>query len=1163
MFFKQNLITFSLYVLSTFVFISLMNEPTQSVLLWPAVGVGVVTALVWGVRVLPALYFAELTISLFLFPHNNHNFQLKEILINQLFIAVSLIRFYLGAYLFKYFIGYPNALISYRSILKFSLWVAPLSTLITTSLYEFTRYFIGFSHTIINFNHFLDWWFGDYLGLLIFAPLTLIFIGQPKSIWKPRLFTVGIPIVCILLFVTIIYNKTHRDVKKNLIEDLHIKKEILATKMNQYSQWTNNFVNGTLMHLLPNDNNKFRLTQYLKSLEETKDNRYNAVILISNGIRNNYKTSDISDTAYNNILKYNFEAYLQDKIDSGENLADTHYIKELNQYLIIFKFKKSDEESYFIVTFNFLDYLKQQIERYNLQHVKFNLSLEHSKQNLQLITSQEKLPDPIIQENISIHFYHEDWTLSLLPTNRFFIQNQTQLNSLIAKLSLLFAGLIGIMLLIITGKTTLTDIQVKERTLELDFQSKELKNSKIQYQNLIEQHPVVLWRLNVSTNIMSYISSKVQNLYGYPLNDWLTVENFWNDQIHIDDQEKVRTTIEYSLKNNTPFELEYRFIKANGSIAWIKDVININKDKNFKTQLVGLMIDITETRDAKEKQSISESKYRTLFKHAIDPLVIINLDDNSIKDSNDKAVALFGLNNISGNVSLADFSPILQPDGSNSRKKLRKIYRELFKNKSMKFEWYMLNRKHQEIICKIELVLLPEQNLNIMLANINDITEKKTHEKKINQLAYYDNLTKLPNREYFYSKFEYFHQRAKEQQLFGTLIFLDLDRFKLLNDSLGHQTGDELLKMVAERIKNVTKKNDFSARLGGDEFIIMTKKLGKSIESTLETSLVKSELILEALNEPYQLENYEHFITPSIGISIFPSGNTTIDQIIHQADIAMYASKEKGKNTITIYRDQMVKKVGERLIIEKAIRQGFDNNEFQLYYQPQINIDNEIFSVEALLRWERTTELNINTENLIETIEQIGLTHELGYWVFDKACAQLEQWQLQGHAIKSVAINVSAKQFHQALFTEQIKSVIQSYNINPSQIVLELTEAVIIEDMVALINKLNELKEYGIRTSLDDFGTGYSSLAYLKHLPIDQLKIDKMFIHDLSFDKSSQHIVKTIIELAKSMEIELIAEGIEIKEQFEILKNLGCVNFQGFYFSKAKTANQIFDKSES
>lgn len=273
----------------------------------------------------------------------------------------------------------------------------------------------------------------------------------------------------------------------------------------------------------------------------------------------------------------------------------------------------------------------------------------------------------------------------------------------------------------------------------------------------------------------------------------------------------------------------------------------------------------------------------------------------------------------------------------------------------------------------------------------------------------------------------------------------------------------------------------------------------------------------------------------------------------------MYSSKEKGKNTITIYQDNMDRLVSHRLKFEKAIRLAFENNEFELYYQPQVNENGEIEAVEALLRWEKLRSFNKNIEELIEAIEEIGLTHELRHLVFEKACSQLKAWQDESRPVKSVAINVTAKQFHQNFFIEQVRTVVESYHLKPSQIVLELTEQAIIEDVNGMINKLTLLKEYGIRTSLDDFGTGYSSLAYLKQLPIDQLKIDKMFIKDVTENESSHHIVKTIINLAQLMQIELVAEGIETNVHYEILKNLGCKQFQGYYFSRPLPSEKLFN----
>ncbi|MBL4661510.1 MAG: EAL domain-containing protein [Alcanivoracaceae bacterium] len=1148
MYLKKNLITFSFYFVITFIVISLMKEPTQAITVWPAVGIGIIVALVWGYKVIPALYFAELGIGLLLYPHPLETYSLLDFATSNAFIFAGIFRCYLGAFLIKYFIGYPNSLISYQSILKFFLIIGTLSTFISTILYSLIKYLLNLIELTSFRLNFLDWWSGDLLGFIIFAPFTMIFISQPKSIWRPRYLTVGLPVIFSFLSVIFIYNKTyHNDIGRTSV-NLKIKSELLTTKINQQMNWMGDFSNNLPIHFSPSID-----TQLDFLLDNNKNIK--AIIVIQHGedILIKLAKKNHVPTRLAVLESFDFDKLIAEK----QNLLhSTHYVKELGEFINIFDLNNKSIK--LIIIGNISELFGDLLSKYDLDQVEVLIDLNNNSEAIILQKRTGLLPKDEVIIQSTLNFNNENWSLLMLPTVDYFREHQPSLNNIIAKLGFLFAGLIGVMLLIITGKTTLTDIQVKERTLDLDIQTKDLKTRKKQYQTLIEQHPVILWRQNTDDNTMEYISKKVEKLFGHKLQNWLSEENFWINNIHEDDKINVVEIIEKSLQDKTPFELEYRFIKADSSIAWVKDVINIIENNNYKTQLVGLMIDVTETQEAKKRHSISEKKYRTLFKHAADPLIIINLDDNTLKDFNQKANALFGSNNIHEQMTLSHFSPTYQPDGSNSEKRLRKILRKLEENKYFNFEWIMLNNKHQEIICNIGLVKLPEQDNNIALANITDITEKKLHEKKINQLAYYDNLTKLPNREYFYSKFEYFHKLAIEKKMYGTIIYLDLDRFKILNDSLGHQAGDELLKMVAQRIRKVSRKHDFCARLGGDEFVILTKKVKSSIETTLETSLVKSELILEALNEPYQLGDYEHHITPSIGISLFPSGVATTDQILHQADIAMYASKEKGKNTITIYQAKMIKLVSERLKIEKAIRQAFEQNEFQLHYQPQINENNEVLSVEALLRWDKLKELKINTEDLINTIEQIGLTHELGYWVFDQACAQLERWQNQGHAIKSVAVNVSAKQFHQRLFTDQIKSVIKSYNIKASQIIIELTEAVVIEDIITLVDKLNELKQYGVRISLDDFGTGYSSLAYLKYLPIDQLKIDKMFIKELSSDKATIHIVETIISLTNSMNIELIAEGIETKEQFEILKQLGCKNFQGYYFSKPKAGNKIF-----
>ncbi len=959
---KNNIYAFIANFFIPLFVIFAMNNISQSILILPAVGIGVISALVWGYRIIPALYLSQLFLGFII--HPEESFQLNHLLLNNLFILIGLIRSYLGAYLMRLFIGHPNPLISNIAIVKFFLVIGPLIAIASTTLNFFVTLFLDFDrYSVSLLSNYYDWWFGDYMGFIIFAPLLLVVIGQPKSVWRPRYLTLALPVLFTLLFIIFLYNKT------------------------EYS----------------------------------------------------------------------------DK---------------------------------------------------------------------------------------------EEWKLNFQTTQAYVTNYKDNNNKLVAIIGLIFTGLLSMILLIITGKNTLIDLKVKERSLNLDIKINNFEEEKKQYQKLIEHHPVVLWRQNIKTNQLTYISNKVKELYGFDCQKWLTIPNFRYERIVNEDREHVANTISRAIANRDSFELEYRFIRADSSIAWVKDIVSFNKDKKGNAQLVGLMIDTTETHEAKTKQNISESKYEILFKQAPEPMILIDLESHLFKDCNDKANSLFGLDNLLDTLTLSDLSPIKQSDGSLSSSRLDKIYKILFTKDLYRFEWKMHNKSHEEIICKIEFIKLPETKNKLILASIIDVTKIRQHERKINQLAYYDQLTSLPNREYFYSKFEFFHKLAKNKKQFGTIIYLDLDRFKLLNDSLGHHTGDKLLEIVAKRIKNTSKNNDFCARLAGDEFIILTRSLEKNIQTALEQSLVKSELILEALNEPYQLGDYEHFITPSIGISVFPNKNSSLDEIVHQADIAMYASKDKGKNTITVFQESMIQQVAKKLHLEKAIKDAIDKKEFELHYQIKVDEHQNTTSAEALLRWNRLKEFNIDTEKLIETIDTVGLTNELGNWVLDQACYQLKKWKGKS-PIKSLSINISPKQLHQKLFVEQIISVVSNYKIKPERITLELTESVLFDNQKILIEKLQALRKYGIKISLDDFGTGYSSLAYLQKLPIDELKIDKMFIDNLTQEKSSQYVIKTILTLAKSMGIELIVEGIETKQQFKILKDLGVKYFQGYYFAKAQTAKQL------
>jgi diguanylate cyclase (GGDEF)-like protein len=1150
MFLKNNIYAFIANFFIPFMVVFAMNNPNQAILIWPAVGIGAVSALVWGYKVIPALYLAQLLLSFILYPIEP--FSLNNLLINNLYILISLIRCYLGAYLMRFFIDHPNPLISSKSIVKLYLIVGPLVAFASTTLSSLAKFFLN---TNINntsiFSHYVDWWFGDYIGFIIFAPLLLVVVGQPRSVWRPRYLTLLLPVLITLVFIIFLYNKTEHSDKDRLKENFTVKSELITNIINQKLTWVNEFVNTGLSHFLPFKDWENKFEKFLDSARDYDKSIIGIIWIDGSKTVKLFKPHNNNNNRFDLIKNINFTKFIQDPTSEGK----TKYDENSKLFSNFYQFNKKNAKTTIIIFHDPIKLMTNTLDSYNLHDTQVQMTIDHLNKTFDIgEINKPFLNDFSIHSNLN--FGNEKWKISYQPTLAYLSNNKVNSNKLVATIGLIFTGLLSMMLLIITGKNTLIDLKVKERTLTLDIKINNFKEEKIQYQKLIENHLVVLWRQNIKTNQLTYISTKVKEFYGYDQEQWLTIPNFRYDHIIKEDQKTVSDTVSAAIANRTSFELEYRFKRADSSIAWIKDVVTYNKDKKGNAQLVGLMIDTTETHEAKNKQNISESKYGILFKYAPEPMILIDLESHLFKDSNDKANALFGLDNILGTLKLSDLSPIKQSDGSLTISRLEKIYKILFTKNMYKFEWKMYNKSHEEIICKVEFIKLPETKNNLILASIIDVTENRQHERKINQLAYYDQLTSLPNREYFYSKFEFFHQLAKNKNQFGTIIYLDLDRFKLLNDSLGHQTGDKLLEMVAKRIKNTSRNNDFCARLGGDEFIILTRSLENRIQAALEQSLVKSELILEALNEPYQLDDYEHFITPSIGISVFPNNNASLDEIVHQADIAMYASKHKGKNTITVFQENMIQQVAKKLLLEKAIKDAIDKNEFELHYQIKVDEHKNTSSAEALLRWSRLKEFSINTEKLIETIDTVGLTNELGNWVLDQACYQLKKWEGKS-TIKSISINISPKQLHQKLFVEQIISVVSNYKIKPERITLELTETVLFDNQKVLIRKLQELRKHGIKISLDDFGTGYSSLAYLQKLPIDELKIDKMFIDNLTPEKPSQYVIKAILTLAKSMDIELIVEGIETKQQFEILKELGVKYFQGYYFAKAQTAKEL------
>jgi diguanylate cyclase (GGDEF)-like protein/PAS domain S-box-containing protein len=437
------------------------------------------------------------------------------------------------------------------------------------------------------------------------------------------------------------------------------------------------------------------------------------------------------------------------------------------------------------------------------------------------------------------------------------------------------------------------------------------------------------------------------------------------------------------------------------------------------------------------------------------------------------------------------------------------------------------------------------------VATLTDITNINLAVEEIKNLAFYDALTELPNRRLFADRLKNGMFLGSRTGFHGAIMFIDLDYFKTLNDTLGHDVGDLLLRQVAERLSACVREGDTVARLGGDEFVVLLLGLSTEITEAASQILVIGEKIIASLNKLYHLETLEYHITASIGVALFKGQELSKEQLLKQADIAMYQSKTTGRNTLTFFDTKMQEVITERVNLEKELRQALELNEFQLFYQVQVDHMGQSIGAEALIRWRHPKRGIVGPFDFITVAEESGLIIPMGLWVLETACAQLKAWEqdaLTSHL--KLSVNVSVKEISSKNFATEVITIVKQHGINTKLLRLELTESMLINNIEQIILTMNELKEIGIHFELDDFGTGYSSLQYLKKLPLIQLKIDQSFVRDVLTDVSDRVIVRTIIAMARSLNLDVIAEGVETKEQQQILLKKGCKHYQGYLFGK-------------
>jgi diguanylate cyclase (GGDEF)-like protein/PAS domain S-box-containing protein len=679
---------------------------------------------------------------------------------------------------------------------------------------------------------------------------------------------------------------------------------------------------------------------------------------------------------------------------------------------------------------------------------------------------------------------------------------------------------------------------------------KALQISEERFRIIAKSTNDALWDCDLISNT-NWRSETVLNLFGYTPQDFEGPMKLWSDRIHPDDRGRVLDSTDAALKGKGDrWSDEYRFIRKDGSIANVLDRGFIIRDSEGKaTRIMGAMVDLTERREADARLREQAS----LLDKAKDAIVVRGLD-NRVHYWNKGAERLYGWT--AEEAIGRSVEELLYEDPTELHNATRRVI-ELG-------EWSgeITERRKNGTTLPVEaqwtLVRDEAGQPKSIFAIKTDISLRKAAERRVQQLAFYDPLTQLPNRQLLMERLERAIAACTHSGHVSALMFIDLDDFKSLNDTLGHATGDLLLQQVARRLTNCVSDIDTVARFGGDEFVVLLEQIGGDFDEAAARTMSIGEGILEALNQGYQLGDYKHNSTPSIGITLFEDDKVDMGELLKRADMAMYQAKAAGRNSLRFFDPRMQAAVSARMSLEADVRQGLYERQFLLHYQPQVDRTGRITGVEALIRWQHPKRGMVSPLEFIQLAEETGLILPLGEWVLQTACQQLAAWAaLPKLANLEIAVNVSARQFHHPGFVEQVLGALALAGVDPRRLKLELTESMLFDDLEDTISKMSTLKARGVSFALDDFGTGYSSLVYLKRLPLDVLKIDRSFVCDLLTNANDAAIARTIIALGSNLGLKIIAEGVETEGQRDFLFQHGCDAYQGYLCTKPLPAEAV------
>jgi len=677
------------------------------------------------------------------------------------------------------------------------------------------------------------------------------------------------------------------------------------------------------------------------------------------------------------------------------------------------------------------------------------------------------------------------------------------------------------------------------------------RRSEERFKNLVDTSDGIVWEADYETFSYTYMSENIVRILGYSLDHW-SEPDFWQDHLHPDDREEVIRNATENIKHLSDYEIEYRFLSARGDIVWIRDMVRVVFERGKPSWLRGLMLDITDQKVADILMRQSESRFRELIE-SLPAIAVQGYDENrKVIYWNDASEALYGY---SRDEALGQTLESL-------------IIPEEMREDVIQHHQNWLEKGLEIPAAELELqhkngTAVPVFSSHVMLRSDGDrqemycidisLREQKRAHAELTHMAHYDALTHLPNRRTFTDRLRQLMKSSDREGQQVAVMMIDLDRFKEVNDTLGHDYGDLLLQGAAKRLLSCVRSTDTVARLGGDEFLVI---LGNLSDIAVIERVAGN--ILQQLSEPFILRDNRTFLSASIGIALYPSDAMTLEALMKNADQAMYVAKEKGRNRFHYFTLEMEAAAQKRRRLLNELREAINLQQFEIYYQPIIDLNNDsVVKAEALLRWNHPNG-QVSPLDFIPLAEETGLIVDIGNWVFAEVVRQLSVWQARFNTDLQVSVNTSPVQYqHENSSKLNWFGNILNHNLKPASICVEITESLLMEAGKGVADKLLKFRDLGIEVALDDFGTGYSSLSYLKQFHIDYLKIDQSFVSHLTSESQDLVLCEAIIVMAHTLGIKVIAEGVETDQQKQMLQDIGCDFGQGYLFSRPVPADKF------